>query len=131
MPQSMTEKDTNLIYKREQIGATTFSNPVLRHDPGVHTSLFARHTLSPYECSYCSCVHIALPCFSSLNSLPILILQGPLHPIHMPLLFSLALSCISTWANRLCPLQCFVYLVHSSLLAFIPSCGCILRQKLC
>ena len=45
--------------------------------PYMHTGLSARHTLSPYVCSHCSSSVNAPPSLSSLNSLLILTLQGP------------------------------------------------------
>lgn len=94
---------TDLICKREQREAASFSKPFPRLDPPVDTCLFARQTHLISMCLYCSQVLSALPSISSLKVLPTPILCGPLH---VPPPFCLALP----GQNILCPLRCFMVL---------------------
>lgn len=84
IPQSLTKKDTSLICKKEKIEAASFSQTVPRCYLCIHTHLPARHA------SFHTCVNtipmLSTPfLLSSLNSLLILILQGPIHMIYQPL----------------------------------------------
>lgn len=72
IPQSVTKKDTNLICKKEEIEAASFSQTVPRCHLCTHTHLPARHT------SLYTCVH-TIPCCQH-PSFPLPQLSTHTHP---------------------------------------------------